>query len=532
MPLTIRSEHANPLLPAAVSGAFGLEDPSLPMGIPRLAALRSKGLPWPSRCNCAAVDQAAPRFPATTAYTAMSIPGTVDNPWRIAIIGAGPAGFYAAERFFKQDDLHVQVDVYDRLPTPHGLVRAGVAPDHEKIKNVTRVFDRTASNPSFRFFGNVEYGSHVTLEALKNFYHQVYFSTGAQVDRQLGIPGEHLERSHSATEFVAWYNGHPDFRDLSFDLSQERVAIVGVGNVAIDVARILCKTIDELKTTDIADHALEALAESKVKEVILMGRRGPAQAAFTLKEIKEMGELEDASSITFPEDMDLDEYSRAALEENPDRMTTKKLEVMESFLGGTGENASRTCSIRFLVSPLELIDDGSGGVGGMTVGRNRLEPSSSGRLSARPTGETLTWPVGLVFRSVGYRGVALPDIPFREDWGIVWNDKGRVTDEEGNRVEGCYVGGWIKRGPTGVIGTNKPDAVETVECMIEDLASGNHFHPERSDIDTFISECQPDVFSYADWLKLNEMESSKGEASGRPRVKFTRVQEMIDAVRS
>jgi len=460
----------------------------------------------------------------------MSNPGTADNPWRIAIIGAGPAGFYAAEHFFKQEDLHVKVDVFDRLPTPHGLVRAGVAPDHEKIKNVTRVFDRTASNPSFRFFGNVDFGVHVSLDDLKAFYHQIYFSTGAQVDRQLGIPGEDLDRSHSATEFVAWYNGHPDFRDLEFDLSQERVAIVGVGNVAIDVARILCKTVDELGTTDIADHALEALAESKVKEVILMGRRGPAQAAFTLKEIKEMGELEDASAVTLPEEMALDEHSAKELEDNPDRMTTKKLEVMDSFLGGTNENASRTCQIRFLVSPLELTDDGSGGVGGMKVGRNRLEPSSSGRMSARSTGETFDWPVGLVFRSVGYRGVAIPGIPFREDWGVVWNEKGRVTDESGTTLSGCYVGGWIKRGPTGVIGTNKPDAVETVECMIEDLASGAHFTPDRTDIEDFIRERQPQVFSYADWLTLSEIEAAKGEASGRPRVKFTTVQEMLDAV--
>jgi ferredoxin--NADP+ reductase len=462
----------------------------------------------------------------------MSTLGTEAHPWRIAIIGAGPAGFYAAERFFKQEGLHVLVDVYDRLPTPYGLVRAGVAPDHEKIKNVTRIFDRTASNPSFRFFGNVDYGRHVSLDHLKSYYHQVYFSTGAQVDRQLGIPGEDLERSHSATEFVAWYNGHPDFRDLEFDLSQERVAIIGVGNVAIDVARILCKTVDELKTTDIVDHALEALADSKVKEVILMGRRGPAQAAFTLKEIKEMGQLEDASSVTLPNEMELDEHSAKAIEENPDRMTIKKLEVLNGFLGGSNEEASRTCHVRFLVSPLELTDDGNGAVGSMKVGRNRLEPSSSGRLGARATGESFEWPVGLVFRSVGYRGVALPDIPFREDWGIVWNDKGRVTDESGTVMPGVYVGGWIKRGPTGVIGTNKPDAVETVECMIEDLQNGIHFNPGDGDAADFVLEQQPDLFSYESWLRLNEIESAKGEAQGRPRVKFTTIPEMIDAIRS
>ncbi|MDA0378249.1 MAG: FAD-dependent oxidoreductase [Bacteroidetes bacterium] len=461
----------------------------------------------------------------------MSTPGTAEHPWRIAIIGAGPAGFYAGRFFFKQEGLHVRVDVYDRLPTPHGLVRAGVAPDHEKIKNVTRVFDRTASNPSFRFFGNVEYGSDVTLEDLQAHYHQVYFSTGAQVDRPLGIPGEDLARSHSATEFVAWYNGHPDFRHLEFDLSQERVAVVGVGNVAIDVARILCKTIDELKTTDIADYALDALAESRVKEVILMGRRGPAQAAFTLKEVKEMGELEDASAVTYDEEMDLDQHSAADLEANPDRTTTSKLDVLNSFRGGTKPDASRTCQIRFLVSPLELRDDGRGAVGSMLVGRNRIEDSGSGRLNARSTGETFEWPVGLVFRSVGYRGVALPGLPFHDAWGVIHNEKGRVTSDDGVPVPGCYTGGWIKRGPSGVIGTNKPDAVETVECMLEDLSAGRHFAPTETDIEPLVRSRQPNLFSYQDWLRLDELESARGAASGRPRVKFTSVEEMIAVLR-
>jgi len=320
----------------------------------------------------------------------MSTTGTEQNPWRVAVIGAGPAGFYAAESFFKQKDVFVNIDMYDRLPTPHGLVRAGVAPDHEKIKNVTRVFDRTASNPRFRFFGNVEYGTHVSLDELKQFYHQVYFSTGAAVDRSLGIAGEDLERSHSATEFVAWYNGHPDFRHLQFDLSQESVAIVGVGNVAIDVARILCKTVDELRSTDIADYALDALAESKVKEVILMGRRGPAQAAFTLKEIKEMGELEDASAITLADEMKLDPHTAKEHEENPSRMVDKKLEVLNSFIGGTNSSASRVCHVRFLVSPTEIVADEEGGVSALKVVRNRLELSRSGRFSARATEEVFT----------------------------------------------------------------------------------------------------------------------------------------------
>ena len=460
----------------------------------------------------------------------MSSPGTEQNPWRIAVIGAGPAGFYAAEHFFKQADIVAHVDVYDKLPTPHGLVRSGVAPDHEKIKNVTRVFDKTASNPKFRFFGNVEFGKHLLLEDLKQHYHQIYFSTGALVDRKLGIPGEDLPRSHSATEFVAWYNGHPEFRDLKFDLSQESVAVVGVGNVAVDVARILAKTVDELKTTDIADYALEALSESKVKQIILMGRRGPAQAAFTLKEIKEMGELEITSSVVMAEEMELDEHSSAILEANPDRMTTKKLEVMNGFLDGSNPGASRTCQVRFLVSPTALHAAEDGGVGSMSVVRNRLEPAGTNRLSARSTDETFEWPVGLVFRSVGYRGEALPGIPFREDWGVIRNEEGRVVTEDGAAVTGCYTGGWIKRGPSGVIGTNKPDAVETVNGMIEDLAAGIHFEPGDQDILTLVKSRQPAMFTYADWLQLSAMEAEKGAASDRPRVKFTSVSEMEEAL--
>ncbi|MDA1027983.1 MAG: FAD-dependent oxidoreductase [Bacteroidetes bacterium] len=460
----------------------------------------------------------------------MSALGTEQNPWRIAIIGAGPAGFYAAEHFFKQLDCIAHVDVFDRLPTPHGLVRSGVAPDHEKIKTVTRVFDKTASNPRFRFFGNVEFGKHLQLADLQKYYHQIYFSTGSLVDRKLDIPGEDLPRSHSATEFVAWYNGHPDFRHLSFDLSQERVAVVGVGNVAVDVARILCKTVDELKTTDIADYALEALANSKVKDVILMGRRGPSQAAFSLKEIKEMGELENASSVTLPEEMALDEYSAKALEENPDRMTEKTIEVLKEMIGGSKPGASRTCHIRFLVSPTALHPGEDGGVSSMSVVRNKIERSASGRLSSSMTDEKFEWPVGLVFRSVGYRGEALPGIPFREDWGVIRNENGRVISESGDPLLGCYTGGWIKRGPSGVIGTNKPDAVESVSCMLQDLAAGKHFSPTESDIQSLIKSRQPASFSYADWLELDRIESEKGEATGRPRIKFTSSEEMSAAL--
>lgn len=462
----------------------------------------------------------------------MTVSEINDGTLRVAVIGAGPAGFYAAEHLLKQPDLRVNVDVFDRLPTPHGLVRAGVAPDHQKIKNVTRVFDKTAARDGFRFFGNVEFGRDITLEDLRQYYHQIYFSTGAQVDRSLGIPGEELARSHSATEFVAWYNGHPDFRNLTFDLSQERVAVIGVGNVAVDVARILCRTVDELRTTDIADYALDALAESKVREVVMIGRRGPAQAAFTLPEIKEMGELEAASARTFADEVELDPHSAAALEADPDRSTLKILDVLKSYVGGTKPSASKECHIRFLLSPTALHAAPDGGVGSMTLVRNRLEPSPSGRLSARPTSETFDWPTGLVFRSVGYRGVALPGIPFHEAWGVIQNTKGRVTDTDGSVLEGLYAGGWIKRGPSGVIGTNKPDAIETVECMLEDFRMGRHFSPVALDVEALLRNRDIDWFTYPDWLRLDALELQSGTAAGRPRIKFTTTEEMLAAIRS
>ena len=459
----------------------------------------------------------------------MSTLGTPSNPAMIAIVGAGPAGYYAAERFLRQSDIAVRVDVFEKLPTPYGLVRAGVAPDHEKIKNVTRVFDKTASKPEFRYFGNVEYGKDVSLDDLKKHYHQVYFSTGAAVDRKLGIPGEDLGRSHSATEFVAWYNGHPEYRDLEFDLTQQSVAIIGMGNVAIDVARILCKTTKELGTTDIADYALDALAKSKVKNIYMIGRRGPAQAAFTLPEIREMGQLEDASCVVLDHEANLDDLSERILADNPDRLTTKKLEVINSYIGGTNEAASRECQVRFLLSPTELSSDESGAVNGITLVRNKLEDGGS-RLSARPTDEVHEIPVGLVFRSVGYRGVALPGLPFHESWGVVRNNEGRVTEESGTPVPGCYVGGWIKRGPSGVIGTNKPDAFETVDHMLEDLSAGIHLNPSDPGLDAaanMVSSKQPDWVSYAEWEKINSHETQAGTSSGRPRVKITSVGEML-----
>ncbi len=464
----------------------------------------------------------------------MAQPGTETTPLRVAIIGSGPTGFYAAEQLFKQESLVVHLDMFDRLPTPYGLVRGGVAPDHQKIKSVTAAFDRTAAHPNFRFYGNVEFGADLSLDDLRSHYHQIIFTTGAQTDRSMGIPGEELLGSHAATEFVAWYNGHPDFRDCHFDLSQERAAIVGVGNVAIDVARILSRTPEELTSTDIADYALEALSHSKIKEVYLLGRRGPAQAAFTNPEIKELGELAGADIYVPPEEAELDELSKAELERTQDRLTVKKVEILQSYAYHPDEGKPRQLIIRFLVSPVEILGDEHGRVKAIRLVKNKLYATEAGTLRPQPSAEYEEIPVGLVFRSVGYRGVPLPGVPFNDKWGVILNNKGRVINPDTQQpVVGEYCAGWIKRGPSGVIGTNKPDAAETVACMLEDLAQGSTLHPahpEPGAIAELVRQRQPNYVTYQDWLHLNEIELARGKELGRPRLKFTRVKDMLAAL--
>ncbi|MGH7355595.1 MAG: FAD-dependent oxidoreductase [Candidatus Rokuibacteriota bacterium] len=464
----------------------------------------------------------------------MGRPGTAAQPLRAAIVGAGPTGYYAVEHLFRQTGLVVEVDMFDRLPTPYGLVRAGVAPDHQKIKSVTAAFDRIAATPGFRFFGGVELGKDLSVEDLRLHYHQILYATGAQTDRRMGIPGEDLLGSHPATEFVAWYNGHPDYRDYQFDLTCERAAVVGVGNVAADVARILCRTADELARTDIADYALEALAESRIKEVVLLGRRGPAQAAFTNPEIKELGELADADVETLTEEVELDPQSRAALARSPDRATQKKVEILASYARRPPSQKSRRLIVRFLVSPVELHGDSTGRLASMRLVRNRLVATDTGTLQPKPTDRFEDLAVGLVFRSVGYRGVPLPGVPFHDAWGVILNDKGRVLDPDTRKpLPGEYTAGWIKRGPTGVIGTNKPDAGETVAGMVEDVAAGRTLAPAQPSAEAaedLVRLRQPKFISYPDWLRLNELEVARGRAAGRPRIKLTRVEDMLAAL--
>ena len=460
-------------------------------------------------------------------------PGTPDNPLRIAIIGSGPAAFYAAEHLLKQANTHFAVDMLERLPTPYGLVRGGVAPDHQKIKSVIAIYEKIAAHPRFRFFGNVEFGRDLTRADLERHFHAIIYAVGAQTDRHLGIPGESLAGSHSATEFVAWYNGHPDFRDRTFDLTAESVAIVGVGNVAVDVARILCLTPEELRATDMADYAIEALSRSSVKDVHLLGRRGPVQAAFTTTEVKELGELPGADVIVKPEEIALDPLSVAEMEAA--RLTTKsKVEIVQNFGKLAPAGKPRRLHLRFLVSPLELISDEKGHVRAVKLAHNRLAKSPDGGIVAEPTGEVETLPAGLVFRSVGYRGVALPDVPFREKAGLVPHEKGRVLEKEGGaRLKGHYATGWIKRGPTGVIGNNKADSVETVNSLIEDASAGalaEPADPSPEGFEKLMRARQPRAVSFPDWRKLDALEVARGTPQGRPRVKFTSVAEMLAAL--
>ena len=464
----------------------------------------------------------------------MSTIGTAAQPLRVAIIGAGPAGFYAAERLFKEPELVIEVDMYDRLPTPFGLVRNGVAPDHQKIKSVTAAFDRIAANPRFRFFGNVELGRDETVDDFKDYYHQILYSTGAQTDRPLGIPGDDLIGSHPATEFVAWYNGHPDYRDCEFDLSQESVAVVGVGNVAVDVARILCRTPEELLKTDIADYALEQLRASRVKEVTILGRRGPAQAAFTAPEAKELGELADCDTFVPADEAELDALSQASLAA-ADRAELRKVEFIQELARRQPSGKSKRLTLRFLVSPVELIGDETGHVKQMRLVRNVLYATDAGSLRPKATDQFETLDAGLVFRSIGYRGVPLPGVPFHDSWGVIPNAGGRVLDADSREpLVGQYTAGWIKRGPTGVIGTNKPDAAETVEAMLADARAGKLLSPTNATAaaaEALVRGRQAHVVTYDDWRRLDALELSHGKEQGRPRVKFTRVDDMLAALK-
>ncbi|MGH2878462.1 MAG: FAD-dependent oxidoreductase [Solirubrobacteraceae bacterium] len=448
------------------------------------------------------------------------------TPIRIAIVGSGPAGFYTAGHLLGDGPEQLEVDMIERLPTPWGLVRSGVAPDHPKIKSVTRIYEKTAAHPRFRFFGGIELGREISHEELAERYHAIVYATGSPGDRPLGIPGEELPNSRAAVDFVGWYNGHPDYADHDFDLSVKRAVVIGNGNVALDVARMLTLTHDELRVTDTADHALEALRESAIEEIVVVGRRGPAQAAFTNPELRELGELADADVIVDPEELE-----RALATPDPDMDPTaeRNVRVLREYAARPPAGKRRRIVLRFLASPIEYLGGEGDGVRSVVLGRNALKPSESGSLRAVPTGEREEIEAGLVLRAIGYRGVALPGVPFDERSATIPNQGGRIQGPDGVTI-GEYAVGWIKRGPSGVIGTNKKDAQETVDALLEDLAAGRLPTPADPDperIEQLLRLRHPGLVTYEGWSAIDAHEQSLGEPHGRPRIKLTRIEHLL-----
>jgi ferredoxin--NADP+ reductase len=444
---------------------------------------------------------------------------------RVAIIGSGPAGFYAAEALLKRTDAPVDVDVFDRLPTPYGLVRGGVAPDHQKVKSVARVFAGTAARPTFRFLGNVQLGRDVTVDDLRRHYHQFVYATGNEADRRLGIPGEGIERCTPSAVFVGWYNGHPDYRGARIDLSVPRVAVVGNGNVALDVARILLRTPAELERTDIAAHALEALSRSRVREVFVLGRRGPEQAAFTAAELKELGAMEGADPIVDPAELAgcAPEGSAGAGERDAN------LKLLRDFAARTPRADARKLHLRFLVSPTEVVAGDTGGVAALKLERNRLEARPDGTLAARGTGQVELLEVGMVVPAVGFAADRIEGVPFDEKARIIANVDGRVVDPTTRAVvPGEYVVGWARSGPQGLIGEHKRASAQVVGLMVADGAGLDARPlPPRDAIDGLLRDRGVKLVSFRDWKQLDDVEVARGARRGAPRDKIVDVEAML-----
>ncbi|ATO68469.1 FAD-dependent oxidoreductase [Mycobacterium avium subsp. hominissuis] len=449
------------------------------------------------------------------------------RPYHVAIVGSGPSGFFAAASLLKAADgsehPDVAVDMLEMLPTPWGLVRSGVAPDHPKIKSISKQFEKTAADPRFRFFGNVSVGEHVQASELAERYDAVIYAVGAQSDRALNIPGEDLPGSIAAVDFVGWYNAHPNFEEATPDLSGSRAVVVGNGNVALDVARILVTDPDVLGLTDIADHALESLRPCGVDEVVVIGRRGPLQTAFTTLELRELGELDNVDVIVDPAQLEgvTDEDVAAA-----GKTAKQNISVLRDYAKRSPRPGHRRIVLRFMTSPIEIKGDGR--VESIVLGRNELVTDETGRVSARDTGEREELPVQLVVRSVGYRGVPTPGLPFDEKTATIPNTGGRV---EGSRNE--YVVGWIKRGPTGVIGTNKKDSQDTVDTLLADLANAGpdglaDFPDDHADrLADWLASRQPKLVTTAHWELIDAHERAAGEARGRPRVKLPSLAKLL-----
>jgi ferredoxin/flavodoxin---NADP+ reductase len=447
-------------------------------------------------------------------------------PLRVAIVGSGPAGFYTAELLFKQTAVPVAVDMFERLPSPFGLLRTGVAPDHQKIKQAAKAFERTASNAGFRFLGNVEVGKHASVEELSELYDQVVFATGSARDRSLGIPGEQLRGVHASTAFVGWYNGHPEYCEERFDLSVERAAVVGIGNVAMDVVRVLVRKPEELAVTDIAGYAHAALAQSRVREVLLFGRRGPAQAAFSLSEITDIAELDGVQVLLDPEPV-------LAAQQEPDLDSTQRrlLDYLARLAAEPDRNAPRRVRVIFLSSPIEILGD-DGRARALRVEKNVLVQKPDGQMGVRGTGQHELYEAGLIFSAIGFLGTAIPGVPFDERKGVVPNDSGRVLDAAGAPIAGLYAVGWIKRGPQGLIGSNKGCAAGTVASMLADAKSNPARKQPARTIEALLASRGVRPVSFPQWRMLDELERASGQRLGKVREKFTTVAAMLAALES
>jgi ferredoxin--NADP+ reductase len=461
--------------------------------------------------------------------------GTTERPLRVAIVGAGPAGFYAAATLLEQTQLTVEVDILDRLPTPYGLVRGGVAPDRPKTKGVTKVYDKSAEHPNFSFFGNVELGRNLSVEDLLACYDQVLYAIGNEADRRLGIPGEHLVGCTPASVFVGWYNGHPDYRAAQFDLSCRRVAVVGNGNVALDVARILARSHEELCVTEIAEHALGALGDSQVEEIVVLGRRGPFQAAFTPAELRELAGLRHARVEISVDELELDEASQARFERvRPRDRRRTNIELLTAMARSTPQPAPRTIRLRFLVSPVELVGDERGHVRAIRLERNRLVQRDDGSLGAAGTGKIEQLEVGWVFVSIGSRGKRIAGLPFDEQLGVIANVDGRVIDLETRQIRpNQYCAGWARGGPRGLIASNKVASAEVVARMLDDVAHGSVNGPAqggRAMMATLLRERAVRHVTFDDWKVIDEAEIERGQSRGAPRSKFVDIPQMLDLV--
>lgn len=446
---------------------------------------------------------------------------------RVAIVGAGPAGIYAADALMKHDDLAergVSIDLYERMPAPFGLIRYGVAPDHPRIKGIINALHKVLDKPQIRLLGNIDYGTDITLDDLKRHYDAVIFSTGATDDRGLNIPGVDLERSYGAAQFVAWYDGHPDF-PRTWPLEEEKVAVIGVGNVALDVARVLAKTGDELLPTEIPANVYEGLKANKAIEVHVFGRRGPAQAKFTPLELKELDHSPNIEVIVNPEDIEYDEGSAVARRSS--KITDQVATIIENYaIREPKQGAIHKLFLHFFENPVEIL-----GSDGKVVGLRTERTELDGTGNVQPTGRTNDWDVTAIYRAVGYLSDNLPQIPFDHTAGVIPNEAGRIFDD-GAHLPGLYTTGWVKRGPVGLIGHTKGDANETVDCIVEDMHNDSLGAPDDTSEESIIALLEERAIPFTTWdgwYRLDEHERSLGAAEGRERIKVVERHDMLKA---